>query len=60
MDAGVLTFQQGSMFDPDKTWHFMCLSFKIILGLRERACTFGAVGGATGEKAQAASMILHA
>jgi len=23
MDAGVLTFQQGSMFDPERTWHFM-------------------------------------
>ncbi|CAE7757574.1 cpr-c2 [Symbiodinium microadriaticum] len=23
MDAGVLTFQQGSMFDADRTWHFM-------------------------------------
>mmetsp|Transcript_16616 Transcript_16616/g.31415 ORF Transcript_16616/g.31415 Transcript_16616/m.31415 type:complete len:336 (-) Transcript_16616:35-1042(-) len=23
MDAGILTFQQGSIFDADKSWHFM-------------------------------------
>ena len=27
MDAGILTFEPGSMFDADKTWHFTSLGF---------------------------------